>query len=200
MHFAPQLAALEETVRRLESEAASARGRATHLDTCVRVKERELGALARGCETAKAEAAEAAARRREAEEEARKAEGEAAAAKARATHLEGLVKVGVLKGWTAELRRGSWNARTAFYRIRPPSATNVCPRVCFGVPQTRDKEVERLQRQLDAGRDTAHAGAATCGREAAAAKEAAVRAEAALGTARARITELEVRRGPAASR
>ncbi len=136
VHLALQLAALEETVRGLQAELASARDRAMHLDTCLRDTERELAALASCCEAAKAEAAEAAARRREAEEEARKAEGEAAAAKGRATQLEGLVKVGVLKGWIAGLRRGMWRVTVVWVKARPPCATNLSPHVpCFSWPR-----------------------------------------------------------------
>ncbi|GLC50209.1 hypothetical protein PLESTB_000354400 [Pleodorina starrii] len=60
-----------------------------------------------------------------------------------------------------------------------------------GQVKSREREMERLGRQLDAGRDQSSSAAVTTEREVAVAKEAAAKAEAALSTARARVTQLE---------
>lgn len=128
------------------------------------------------------------------EEALRKLDSDLSAERQRAAQLDGQVKVSpvhMLKvtassAVTATVQC-SQQDRSVYYN------TYSCVLGCVWLRrQARDKELERLTRQLDAGRDHSSSAAVVAGKEAAGLKEAAAKAEAALATARARITELEV--------
>ncbi len=78
-----QISKLEEAIKRLEGEAAQARGRALHLESNVRVKERELERLNRALEATRGSQAEAASAQLQAEELVRKLDGDLAQTQAK---------------------------------------------------------------------------------------------------------------------
>eukprot|EP00198_Chlamydomonas_reinhardtii_P002392 XP_001691728.1 predicted protein [Chlamydomonas reinhardtii] len=192
-----QEARAEEFMRRVESDMAAMRQRALQLAGLLKGRDRQLTTLRGGSEAAQAE-------QEKCEDVIRKLEAELVSERQQVAQTAGQLRgrdkqittlrngLEALQGdqekATAQLRKCEEALRKLDSDL---SAERQRAAQLDGQVKARDKELERLTRQLDAGRDHSSSAAVVAGKEAAGLKEAAAKAEAALATARARITELE---------
>nr|BAI63221.1 basal body protein [Chlamydomonas reinhardtii] len=199
-----QEARAEEFMRRVESDMAAMRQRALQLAGLLKGRDRQLTTLRGGSEAAQAEQEKVHDRLRQCEDVIRKLEAELVSERQQVAQTAGQLRgrdkqittlrngLEALQGdqekATAQLRKCEEALRKLDSDL---SAERQRAAQLDGQVKARDKELERLTRQLDAGRDHSSSAAVVAGKEAAGLKEAAAKAEAALATARARITELE---------
>ncbi|KAG2450781.1 hypothetical protein HYH02_004618 [Chlamydomonas schloesseri] len=201
---AAQEARSEEFIRRVESDLAAMRQRAVQLAGLLKGRDRQLTTLRGGSEVAQAEQEKAAERLRQSEEVIRKLEAELVSERQQAAATAGQLRgrdkqITTLRNGLEALQADQENTTAQLRKCEEAlrklgsdlSAERQRAVQLDGQVKARDREVERLTRQLEAGRDQSSSAAVFMGKEAAGLKEAAAKAEAALATARARITELE---------
>ncbi|PNH02559.1 hypothetical protein TSOC_011452 [Tetrabaena socialis] len=191
----------DEAVRQVTAELAAARGRAAQVEASLAARDKETQRLQRLVAAAGAQAGSQLAN---ADEFMRKVESDLAAMKQRAAQLAAMLaardkQMATLRRAGEEAAASEAVARDAL-RQAEEAARKVAVDLAAerqravqleGQVKSREREVERLSRHLDAGRDQTSTASVAAGREAAGLKEAVARAEAAAATSRARITQLE---------
>ncbi|GIL44765.1 hypothetical protein Vafri_2272 [Volvox africanus] len=191
----------DESARQVVSELASARSRLAKLEAALAAREQEAQRVQRLLVAAEAQAATQVLR---SDDFVRRVEADLETMRQRAGQLAQLIRTRDRDLKT--LRDALEAARTTEakvaeqYRQSEEALREVkCELVAErhhtvqleGQVKSRDREVERLCRQLDTGRDQSSSAAVAAGREVSTLKDAAAKAEATLATTRARVTQLE---------
>ncbi|GLC33253.1 hypothetical protein PLESTM_000040900 [Pleodorina starrii] len=198
---ATRAARSDESARQVAAELASARSRLANLEASLTAREQETTRLQRLLAAAEAQAATQVTR---SDDFVRRVEADLGNMKQQSTQLAQLIRArdrqlatmrGALEAAQAAEAKAAEQRRQSEEALRKVEGDLAAERQravqLDGQVKSREREMERLGRQLDAGRDQSSSAAVTTEREVAVAKEAAAKAEAALSTARARVTQLE---------
>ena len=150
-----QISKLEESIKRLEGDAAQARGRALHLESSVRVKERELERLNRSLEATRASQAETASAQLQAEELVRKLDGDLAQTQTK-------VNAGAWSCYGMHIMQRctgrQWHLHISHHLASIPASPGGFALLAVQVSQlqnqlkAKDKELAAMQRQLEQAR------------------------------------------------
>ncbi|GIM00811.1 hypothetical protein Vretimale_5731 [Volvox reticuliferus] len=191
----------DESARQVASELASARSRLAKLEAALVAREQEAQRVQRLLVAAEAQAATQVLR---SEDFVRRVETDLETMRQRAGQLAQLIRSrdrdlktlrDALEAAQATEAKVAEQYRQSEEALRKVEGELTAERhravQLEGQVKTRDREVERLCRQLDTGRDQSNSAAVAAGREASILKDAAAKAEATLTTTRARVTQLE---------
>ncbi|GLI64985.1 hypothetical protein VaNZ11_008410 [Volvox africanus] len=191
----------DESARQVVSELASARSRLAKLEAALAAREQEALRVQRLLVAAEAQAATQVLR---SDEFVRRVEADLETMRQRAGQLAQLIRTrdrdlktlrDALEAARATEVKVAEQYRQSEEALRKVECELVAERhravQLEGQIKSRDREVERLCRQLDTGRDQSSSAAVAAGREASTLKDAAAKVEATLATTRARVTQLE---------
>ncbi|EFJ49191.1 hypothetical protein VOLCADRAFT_117327 [Volvox carteri f. nagariensis] len=191
----------DESARQVAAELASARSRLAKVEASLAAREQDAQRVQRLLAAAEAQAATQVSR---SDDFIRKVTSDLATMRQQAGQLAHIIRArdrqlatlrGALEAAQAAEAKAAEQRRQSEEALRKVESELAAERQravqLEGQVKSRDREMEKLNRQLDADRDQSGNAATAAGRETSTLKDAAARSEAALCTARARVTQLE---------